>query len=1215
MTLHMKMKPVVKKMRPRYLEIEGLQSFKTLQKIDFDKLSETGLFGIFGSTGSGKSTILDAITLALYGNVHRAAKGTQGIINTDMGGTKVVFIFDLTKEGSRKTYRVERLYKRKKDSESSAEAKITRLFEITEAGEIILADKHSDVNNCIIQLIGLKFEDFTRSVVLPQNKFQEFLLSPRGEKTKMLERIFYLEEYGRQLNDKVNKQMTAVKSKLSSLNGAISMLGNASPEALIESERKLKETQALKDKCQEEQKQTELQYTEGSRLYELSKEYLTIQQQLEELKSKQADIENIKEISKRAEAAKDIKALIDTYKEAKTGYEEAMLGLNSTEERLQAIEADKISVQQSYETAQKAKEQKLPELIKYKTILNECQTLDKEAKALEKLLTTARKEYAQIKEQMEQTKNITQEKAILKEGLSSKVKELEKKLEELVVDNEHRRLVSQGVDMEKELISLKQYQKKHREKINEIKANISEYQAKQDVELKAIVQCNDAIAELKKQDNKQEAAKPMDRQQILEQQSKIIKMENLLSNMTNSLKLIKELEGKLISHSKQYDNIRKKIDKLEQELSLSNQHKQEKQGELKQLQQKQSQEVAAILAQSLIHGEECPVCGSKEHPNPALHQAEHDTAKVEKEINELQAQIEAAERTIREQEIELIKQKQQQQSVEESKQQIELDINKYEKEYHNQKQALPETVRQLEYEAIYKYIEAEKQSCESALKSLQEWEQKNQQLKDSIKKQEDSLAEIKVRESRYKALLDSERKALCQEQKQEEEVSHSIEANMERYEAAAKQLGIESFEKEANNISQKDEERQIYEKTIKEHRSSLDACMLKHQELLEEINKINDSLAEKRSEGIKLKEQKDEKDKKIAEILQGKSLDEELSKVDIETEALEIAYKKAYEALNRLNESIAELQKQKSAFQNSYTYFKEKLELSQKQLKNALEAKGFSDIEAVISSLLTEQSIMAYQEEIKKYEREKSSLEDRMQTIAKQLEGRQISSQQWQELCEAYETAKARLVEQIALLEGAKNNYLLIKENFEKWVKLQEELQAIGKKKDMLEQIQRLLKGNAFIEFISEERMRYIAREATETLGQLTKFRYSIELDSDNGFVIRDNANGGVLRSVASLSGGETFLTSLSLALALSSQLQLKGQSPLEFFFLDEGFGTLDNTLLDTVVDSLERLSNSNRIIGLISHVPELKSRISRRLLVEAPDRLGNGSRVIIEKA
>ena len=157
-------------------------------------------------------------------------------------------------------------------------------------------------------------------------------------------------------------------------------------------------------------------------------------------------------------------------------------------------------------------------------------------------------------------------------------------------------------------------------------------------------------------------------------------------------------------------------------------------------------------------------------------------------------------------------------------------------------------------------------------------------------------------------------------------------------------------------------------------------------------------------------------------------------------------------------------------------------------------------------------------------------------------------------------------------------------------------------------------RGNSFVEYISEERLRYIAQEASQTLAMLTKYRYSLELDTGQGFVVRDNANGGVCRAVSTLSGRD-LLTSLSLALALSKQIQLKGQSPLEFFFLDEGFGTLDSGLLDIVVDALERLSCKERIIGVISHVPELKNRIARRLIVEPPSMGGKGSRVFMERA
>ena len=95
-----------------------------------------------------------------------------------------------------------------------------------------------------------------------------------------------------------------------------------------------------------------------------------------------------------------------------------------------------------------------------------------------------------------------------------------------------------------------------------------------------------------------------------------------------------------------------------------------------------------------------------------------------------------------------------------------------------------------------------------------------------------------------------------------------------------------------------------------------------------------------------------------------------------------------------------------------------------------------------------------------------------------------------------------------------------------------------------------------------------------------------------------DLFNGGNARGVYTLSGGETFLVSLSLALALSAEICARSLRPIEFFFLDEGFGTLDERLVDTVMDSLFKLKNENFSIGIISHVEELKHRIDRKLTV-----------------
>ncbi|RUA07415.1 MAG: SMC family ATPase, partial [Fusobacteria bacterium] len=159
----------------------------------------------------------------------------------------------------------------------------------------------------------------------------------------------------------------------------------------------------------------------------------------------------------------------------------------------------------------------------------------------------------------------------------------------------------------------------------------------------------------------------------------------------------------------------------------------------------------------------------------------------------------------------------------------------------------------------------------------------------------------------------------------------------------------------------------------------------------------------------------------------------------------------------------------------------------------------------------------------------------------------------------------------------------------------------------------KLFKGNAFVEYLAIGKLKNITIHASKRLEKITNGRYGIEVGEDGSFLIRDNFNGGVKRRAATLSGGETFLVSLSLALALSNQIQLKGKTNLEFFFLDEGFGTLDTSLLDRVISSLETLKEDEKLkVGIITHVEELKERVPRRLEVLEAIPGERGSKVIL---
>ena len=162
---------------------------------------------------------------------------------------------------------------------------------------------------------------------------------------------------------------------------------------------------------------------------------------------------------------------------------------------------------------------------------------------------------------------------------------------------------------------------------------------------------------------------------------------------------------------------------------------------------------------------------------------------------------------------------------------------------------------------------------------------------------------------------------------------------------------------------------------------------------------------------------------------------------------------------------------------------------------------------------------------------------------------------------------------------------------------LEKGLAEAKRKAEIFERLKKLFEGNKFMEFVAEEYLQTVAENASGRLLTLTDGRYFLRYDG--GFFVGDNFNGGNLRGVYTLSGGETFLVSLSLALALSAEICARSLRPIEFFFLDEGFGTLDERLVDTVMDSLEKLKGEHFSIGIISHVEELKHRIGRKLTVK----------------
>lgn len=143
--------------------------------------------------------------------------------------------------------------------------------------------------------------------------------------------------------------------------------------------------------------------------------------------------------------------------------------------------------------------------------------------------------------------------------------------------------------------------------------------------------------------------------------------------------------------------------------------------------------------------------------------------------------------------------------------------------------------------------------------------------------------------------------------------------------------------------------------------------------------------------------------------------------------------------------------------------------------------------------------------------------------------------------------------------------------------------------------------------YVLSERLRQVVAAANERLARMTGQRYSLEHTDDRGageqrgglsLLVRDDWNG-VPRDPATLSGGETFVVSLALALGLADTVAHEaGGTDIDTLFIDEGFGSLDSETLEDVMDTLDSLRDGGRVVGLVSHVPELRSRITCQLEV-----------------
>lgn len=181
-----------------------------------------------------------------------------------------------------------------------------------------------------------------------------------------------------------------------------------------------------------------------------------------------------------------------------------------------------------------------------------------------------------------------------------------------------------------------------------------------------------------------------------------------------------------------------------------------------------------------------------------------------------------------------------------------------------------------------------------------------------------------------------------------------------------------------------------------------------------------------------------------------------------------------------------------------------------------------------------------------------------------------------------------------------------LEKEFTKKEALLNELAKLQKRADQLKVMFNLFKGAGFVQFVSSIYLRQLCDHANIRFHRMTRNQLSLQLNENNDFEIIDYLNEGRSRSVKTLSGGQAFQVSLSLALALAESVQSNASAEKNFFFIDEGFGTQDLDAVNVVFETLMGLQKENRIVGIISHVEELKEKMPLSLNITKDEERGS---------
>lgn len=1166
-------------MRPIRLKIKGLNSFIDEQEIDFNKLTERGLFGIFGPTGSGKSTILDGITLALYGDLPR--KSTN-YINMNCNSLNVSFEFSIS-DGKTKTYRVEREFKTDKKTGRPKSGKC-KVLDITQVNPIILAESVKEVTRTCENIIGLGMNDFTKTVVLPQGSFSEFLKISGKDRREMLERLFNLQEYGENLEKKLSAKSKVIEKKLDIIKGKLSSYEDINLDDL-----EIKENEFKNNEKNIKQKSSELleineTYEEAKEIFQLKSELNSYENERNIISTEAKDIENKRGKIDNIEKSLRILNFIENYDMVLNELNEKNKNLEDYNLEFENIKNKKNNILKVYNEFLEKKQESVPKL-KIKA-----ERLDSELKN-RKALRVLEEEINRLNEiikflKIDKEKSITQVNKTINEidDINLNIKSLEKKYDSLKVDRNLKKEIEEALRLEEDYLSLGK-------DIDESLKDIESFE-------KSIKLCEDKKISL--QDGRDKNLKELKEYEfLLENLNKNCPAEDKdLLNKKVLLENIKIKQEKFSDCKKKIDLNNNKILKINDTLSKLNEGKDNLKKFIELLEKEvddfKIQSLALKIREKLIEGDICPVCGSTHH-NIEIFQ-ELDLSLLESKNSKLLRNKD-----------ELLEKEREIAKLEERI----IAINNESKNFKDEIKSLGEDFS----ENIICELQKEIYILENDIKRYKEeklnLENKLNDIKDIDRDLNNDIKILNVNLENSRNNLDDK----IQKRKISLEKFNSLNNLIEEKRSTLK---IDDFKEYYKDLIEKENKREELESCIKDKRAFKEKKESEREIKNKEKEEIINSLA---SNEAALKEKENQKNniknnlnQEFTQLENINNIEKILIQTNEEIKNINEYFEKYIDEKNCIEEKFEEINNKLNKESLKVKALEDKEKSIKEELEFNLQKENFTNVDEVEELLKEKHTLKELKDYVKNYDDKMKVLEVNIDNVLKKLKNRDICNEELESIRTNKEKVQCELDSlkdvNLILKQEIKN----LKEKIEKFKTIMSEKKKIKHDEIIINDLRKLFSGRKFVDYIATERLKYVALEASKRLKEITNNNYSLEINKDGMFIMRDFKNGGCIRDVSTLSGGETFLTSLALSLALSSGLQLKKAVPLELFFLDEGFGTLDDDLLETVVSSLEKIQHEKLKIGIISHVESIKNRVPVKLIVTPAESGMGGSKVKIER-